>query len=207
MNVFPVSDSDTGTNLQLTLAGIASAVPEVEPRTSLDAIVQAAILSAHGNSGAIVAEMFTSVAAPAGAAAGRLRPAPAGALVAVLLRTVADRGPAGGGPTGRRHHPHRGRGGGRRGRGRRWPTIRTTPWPSPRRPSAAAREALARTPEQLAVLAAAGVVDAGGQAYVLLLDVLVEVLGGEPAAAAGRRGDRRRSRRRRHRAGHRWSTR
>ena len=46
---------------------------------------------------------------------------------------------------------------------------------------AGAREALARTPEQLEVLAAAGVVDAGGQAYVLLLDVLVEVLGGPPA--------------------------
>ena len=45
----------------------------------------------------------------------------------------------------------------------------------------AGREALARTPEQLDVLAAAGVVDAGGQAYVLLLDALVETLGGEPA--------------------------
>jgi dihydroxyacetone kinase-like predicted kinase len=47
----------------------------------------------------------------------------------------------------------------------------------------AARIALAATPDQLEVLAAAGVVDAGGQAYVLLLDVLVEVLGGEPAQA------------------------
>ena len=45
----------------------------------------------------------------------------------------------------------------------------------------AARDALARTPSQLAVLAAAGVPDAGGQAYVLLLDALVEVLGGAPA--------------------------
>ena len=41
--------------------------------------------------------------------------------------------------------------------------------------------ALARTPSQLAVLAEAGVPDAGGQAYVLLLDALVEVLGGAPA--------------------------
>ena len=61
MNVFPVSDSDTGSNLELTLAGIADAVPDVH-RGSLDALVQAAILSAHGNSGAIVAEMFASVA-------------------------------------------------------------------------------------------------------------------------------------------------
>ena len=44
-----------------------------------------------------------------------------------------------------------------------------------------AHQALARTPEQLDVLAAAGVVDAGGQGYVLLLDALVEVLGGPEA--------------------------
>ena len=43
---------------------------------------------------------------------------------------------------------------------------------------AAAAESLRRTPEELASLADAGVVDAGGQAYVLLLDVLVEVLRG-----------------------------
>ncbi|MDN5803363.1 MAG: Dak phosphatase, partial [Microlunatus sp.] len=55
----------------------------------------------------------------------------------------------------------------------------------------AAAEALRRTPEELPRLADAGVVDSGGQAYLLLLDVLVEVLGGpiaEPliAEAAGR---------------------
>ena len=89
MNVFPVSDSDTGSNLKLTLAGIAQAVPDVN-RASLDAIVQAAILSAHGNSGAIVAEMFTSVCRALEQRQAQLRSAPAGELVAVLLRTVAD---------------------------------------------------------------------------------------------------------------------
>ena len=47
-----------------------------------------------------------------------------------------------------------------------------------------ARAALQRTPSQLDVLAAGGVVDAGGQAYALLVDALVEVLGGPPATAA-----------------------
>ena len=61
INVYPVPDSDTGTNLQLTFDGIVAAVPEVT-RDSTDAMAQAAILSAHGNSGAIVAEMLTSVA-------------------------------------------------------------------------------------------------------------------------------------------------
>ena len=60
LNVFPVSDADTGSNLRLTLSGIAQAVPDVN-RASVGAVVQAAILSAHGNSGAIVAEMFSSV--------------------------------------------------------------------------------------------------------------------------------------------------
>ena len=46
---------------------------------------------------------------------------------------------------------------------------------------AAAAESLGRTTGELASLAAAGVVDAGGQAYVLLLDVLIEILGGPPA--------------------------
>ena len=60
INVFPVPDADTGSNLKLTLTGIANAVPELE-QTSLDAAVQAAVLCAHGNSGAIVAEMFVSL--------------------------------------------------------------------------------------------------------------------------------------------------
>ena len=48
---------------------------------------------------------------------------------------------------------------------------------------------LARTPRQLAVLASAGVVDAGGQAYVLLIDVL----GRSARRTAGSAADSRRS--------------
>ena len=179
LNVFPVSDADTGSNLRLTMAGIARAVPDVN-RGNLGAVVQAAILSAHGNSGAIVAEMFSSVCRSLehglpGAAAG-----PAGVRVAVLLTTVAE--------AARRAvaRPVAG-------------TILTvaadaaeaaqaaaqsTPDDAlavARAAQAEARAALLRTPDQLEVLAAAGVVDAGGQAYALLVDALVEVLGGEPA--------------------------
>jgi DAK2 domain fusion protein YloV len=49
--------------------------------------------------------------------------------------------------------------------------------------SAAAAEALARTPEQLPALARAGVVDAGGRGLCLLLDALVEALSGIAPAA------------------------
>jgi DAK2 domain fusion protein YloV len=43
-----------------------------------------------------------------------------------------------------------------------------------------AAEALARTPEQLPVLAKAGVVDAGGAGYLLMLDALLSVTDGRP---------------------------
>jgi DAK2 domain fusion protein YloV len=178
INVYPVPDSDTGTNLRLTFEGIVAAVPEVTPE-SVEAMVQAAILSAHGNSGAIVAEMLTSVARQLPDQAGG---APAGGRLAALLRvaavaarravarpvegtiiTVAEAA-ADAAEVARSDHP-------------------ADALAVAEVAQRAAREALARTPDQLEVLAAAGVVDAGGQAYVLLIDVLVEALRGEPARA------------------------
>ncbi len=47
-----------------------------------------------------------------------------------------------------------------------------------------AAEALARTPEQLPVLAQAGVVDAGGTGYLLLLDALLTAVTGRPLPEA-----------------------
>ena len=41
-----------------------------------------------------------------------------------------------------------------------------------------AEEALVRTPEQLPVLAEAGVVDAGGRGFVVIIQALLDVLGG-----------------------------
>jgi uncharacterized protein len=179
MNVFPVPDADTGSNLKLTMTGIARAVPNVE-RSSLDAAAQAAVLCAHGNSGAIVAEMFVSVCRALEHDLPGLQSLPPGTLVAALLRsaavaarravarpvagtilTIADDA-ASAADTAAAGQPE--------------DALAVA-----KAAQDAARNSLARTPEQLAVLAAAGVVDAGGQAYVLLLDVLVEVLGGVPA--------------------------
>lgn len=185
MNVFPVSDADTGSNLKLTLAGIAQAVPEVRvveagSAPTLDPLVRAAVLSAHGNSGAIVAEMFVSVCRTLESGHPTLRSVPPGAFTAMLLRTVATAArravarpvagtiltvadeAAAAAERAAEQHPDEAL------------AVATAA-------QAGAREALAQTTGQLEVLAAAGVVDAGGQAYTLLLDVLVEVLGG-PAA-------------------------
>lgn len=184
MNVFPVPDADTGANLKLTMTGIAQAVPTLE-QSSLDAAVQAAILCAHGNSGAIVAEMFVSVCRALEYDLPKLKSLPPGTIVARLLRSAAvaaQRAVA---------RPVAG-------------TILTVADDAASAAEAAAdgqpadalavataaqhaaRESLARTPQLLDVLASADVVDAGGQAYVLLVDVLVEILGGglaQPLAA------------------------
>jgi DAK2 domain fusion protein YloV len=202
MNVFPVSYSDTGTNVDLPLSGIAEALPSQDKSTvnnsprgapkvgrQLDALASAAILSAHGNCGAIVAEMFTSVCRTFQHGYPQLRSMSRGSLIGVLLRTAstaANRAVA---------RPVAG-------------TILTVAEKAAeaaesaalsnvndalavaRVAQSAARAALARTPEQLEVLARAGVVDAGGQAFVLLVDVLVEVLGGPRAEPLALPADR-----------------
>ena len=181
LNVFPISDADTGSNLRLTLAGIARAVPDVN-RASADAVVQAAILSAHGSSGAIVAEMFSSVCRSLGESAAGPATGRAGDQMALLLRTVAD--------AARRAVARPVAGtiltvaeDAARAAERAARLTPEDPLAVARAAQTEARLALQRTPDQLEVLAAAGVVDAGGQAYALLVDALVEVLGG-PAAEA-----------------------
>lgn len=216
INVFPVADSDTGTNLRQTLTGItayltgeavdedwaADLLPGAGPAEAggeqlspADLVVRAAVLSAHGNSGAIVAEMIISLSRALErsglivvteperglaqmlrivAMAGRravARPVAGTILtVAEAAATAAEEAVADGVAD------------------RLADRLAVDPGARPSRvlavaqvARAAAAEALRRTPDELPRLAEANVVDAGGQAYVLLLDVLVEVLGG-PAA-------------------------
>ena len=225
INVFPVADSDTGTNLQQTLTGIIAHLsgeavdddwtselvnPQVttedgEEPSPADLVVRAAVLSAHGNSGAIVAEMIISLSRALErsglivmteperglarvlrtvAVAGRravARPVEGTILtVAAAAAAAAEQAVADGVADRMAADPAVG-------------ISRVLAVAEVAR--AAAAESLRRTPEELASLADAGVVDAGGQAYVLLLDVLVEVLGGpgaeplpEQAVAIGWRG-------------------
>ena len=211
INVFPVADSDTGTNLQQTLTGIIAhlsgeavdddwtselVAPQVatdggEEPSPADLVVRAAVLSAHGNSGAIVAEMIISLSRALErsglivlteperglarvlrtvAVAGRravARPVEGTILtVAAAAAAAAEQAVADGVADRMADDPAVG-------------ISRVLAVAEVAR--AAAAESLRRTPEELASLADAGVVDAGGQAYVLLLDVLVEVLGGQGA--------------------------
>ena len=147
MNVFPISDADTGTNVELTLAGILDALP-ADGRAGedlADEVVQAAVLSAHGNSGAIVAEMLIRVSRELLRPAELSHSSRGGARGPLSAGGRRSREP-GGGQTGRWHHLDGGRRSsqsrrrrcrraagrcpGRRRRGR--PGGRPRAWPAPR---------------------------------------------------------------------------
>ncbi|KHL12027.1 hypothetical protein CLV56_3357 [Mumia flava] len=183
LNVFPVADSDTGTNVYVTLEAAAQAAEAAaDAGRPLDAMVKeyldALLLGARGNSGVILAQLLRA-AIPAIAAG----PQPAEArVVADAMQTAAD---AAYRAVGR---PVEG-------------TILSVAaaaadaareaadagQPLDAMVSAAAaeaRRALARTPHQLELLAAAGVVDAGGRALVVLYDTTERFLTGRFAPAA-----------------------
>ncbi len=60
INVFPVADSDTGSNLAFTMNNIIShAERKAEVDATLGSISTAAIEASYGNSGTIIAKYFT----------------------------------------------------------------------------------------------------------------------------------------------------
>ena len=62
LNVFPIPDGDTGTNLYLTLEAACAAVvalpADEDLRSVLDAFARGALLGARGNSGIITAQLL-----------------------------------------------------------------------------------------------------------------------------------------------------
>jgi uncharacterized protein len=165
LNVFPVPDSDTGTNMLRTMDAVVDALPAegADLATTCRAIADGALLGARGNSGVILSQVLralTGVLAEGGDVAAALGASAAAARRAVpepvegTILTVADAAACA-------------------ARGASPAAV----FESAR---AAAGTALARTPEQLPVLAQAGVVDAGGAGFLLLLDAALAVLDGRP---------------------------
>ena len=172
LNVFPVPDGDTGTNLLLTVEAVLVAVHAAPDDLSsvAGAMARGALLGARGNSGVILSQLLRGLAevleqGPAGPAAlgrGLVRAADlAYAAVAQpvegTLLTVA-------------------RAAGVAARGSDLAAV-------VRGARKGAEEALARTPQQLPALRDAGVVDAGGRGWVVLLEALEGVVTGAPAVA------------------------
>jgi DAK2 domain fusion protein YloV len=183
LNVFPVADGDTGTNLQLTLeSALAGARPPDDGQpapTSARRVAQVAtsiarlsLLGARGSSGVILSQLLRGVAEVLAAQ----RAAPRGTAVADALERAAALGYAA------VTHPVEGT----------MLTVARAAAVAARAVGsddlhavvsaavAAARQALDETPDQLDVLRRAGVVDAGGRGVVILLEVLLAVIEERP---------------------------
>jgi hypothetical protein len=196
LNVFPVADGDTGTNLAVTMrsaqAALEQAVAEstaVDAATSLRALAGGAALAARGNSGVIMAQVLRGLAdAVAGASS-----CDASLFRVALGRACASAYAAVGEPV----------------EGTILTVLRAAADAVAELPETAsleavvgcardrAIEALDRTQSQLDVLAAAGVVDAGGTGLVVVFDALCGIVASAPSVLAPvTRTDRRQHERR-----------
>jgi uncharacterized protein len=62
INVFPVADADTGTNLAATIRAVIEKVkPEKSFKNTIDAIARESLIGARGNSGIIFAQFFQGI--------------------------------------------------------------------------------------------------------------------------------------------------
>ncbi len=187
INVFPVPDGDTGTNMAFTFKTILEATatsPDERVDELMDHVAEAALDGARGNSGAIMAQYFHGFRE---AVAGRRLLTAEGFAAAALAGaeaawTAMSRPVQGTLPTVledfSRELAQRVAAGVR--------DIRVLVQHGLER----ARESLANTPNQLPVLKQAGVVDAGGQGFVDLIEGIWEFIEhGTLAAAAALRAD------------------
>ena len=197
LNVFPVPDSDTGTNLYLTLAEGRAAFADLPPDAPLGDVAQAvalgALMGARGNSGIILSQYLRAV----GETFADQTEAEGGQWAWALDRAALA-------ATGAMAEPVEGTAltvvSAASDAGRRAAYLARGSDDTPvhivvREATSAARGALARTPSMLAPLAERGVVDAGGAGFVVLLQALEEVVTGSPSdvpltltAPAGVRG-------------------
>jgi DAK2 domain fusion protein YloV len=174
LNVYPVPDGDTGTNMALTLESVCQELEGADPgmAATCKAISHGSLMGARGNSGVILSQvlrgmvevlrdsdgadgpMFASALTAASEAAYGAVMRPVEGTILTVVREAAE------GAT----------------------TAAKSNGAGLRSVVEAAREqgsdALARTPELLPVLKDAGVVDAGGAGFVLLLDVVLHELDG-----------------------------
>ena len=180
LNVYPVPDGDTGTNMARTLDAVVAELDNAlaDLDATCDAISHGSLMGARGNSGVILSQILRGLAstlkqsslAGCGAATGAavaqaLTAASDAAYTAVLkpiegtiltvVREAADGATAAAGD------------------GSSLSVVL-------RAARDAGRGALARTPDLLPVLKDAGVVDAGGAGFLLLLDSALHVVDGEP---------------------------
>ncbi len=181
LNVYPVPDGDTGTNMYLTIAAARDAIREAirdaaagSRAAALAAFARGALLGARGNSGVILSEMMGAIARRISSASDSERNAEVMAD-ALHQATEASYAAVGEPVEGTMLTVLRAASDAARDLAKD-PAVRSRDVFTTA--AAAAREALARTPEQLPVLADAGVVDAGGRGICVILDAAETVLTG-----------------------------
>jgi uncharacterized protein len=170
LNVYPVPDGDTGTNMTLTIESVVTALDALEVDAPMGAVAQAiahgSLMGARGNSGVILSQLLRGLVgsflpdsevtvAQFAEALQRADELARQAVVRPVEGTILSIARAG--AAGARSHEesmsdlvHGARD--------------------------AARDALAKTPEQLPVLKQAGVVDSGATGLVLFFDALCHVV-------------------------------
>ena len=176
LNVFPVPDGDTGTNMSMTIAAAATELKKIDPATvdkAASVTASALLRGARGNSGVILSLLFRGIAkglkgtetADAATIAASLQEGVAAAYKAVMK-------PAEG-------------------------TVLTVSRLAAKRAVEAAAEnneidyvlseairagydALAQTTDMNPVLKKAGVVDAGGKGFLVILEGMLAEVRGEP---------------------------
>ncbi len=174
LNVYPVPDGDTGTNMALTLESVVAELEGAGQSMAsvCDAVARGSLMGARGNSGVILSQILrglTSVLRDAERADGEvvaraLKAAAEGAYQAVgrpvegtILTVVREAAEA--------------------AAGARADAALVEVLDAARAEGLAS---LGRTPELLDVLRQAGVVDAGGSGFLLLLDAVLSVVDGRP---------------------------
>jgi DAK2 domain fusion protein YloV len=171
LNVYPVPDGDTGTNLRLTLQATTRDLDgSSDPCTT---IVRGSLMGARGNSGVIMSQILRGLSEKIASAGGvdthslaaglragsdlayRAVSRPQEGTILTIVREAAEEAEAAAGD-------------GEDLAG------------AVRRVVGRAQDALDNTPNQLEILRRAGVVDAGGRGMLLLLEVLLNVLDDSP---------------------------
>ena len=181
LNVYPVPDGDTGTNMALTAEAVvtelaSSAADGPQTMASVcQAISHGSLMGARGNSGVILCQILRGIATECRGTNSVDGPTLARALMA---GSVAAYGAV--------LKPIEGtiltvaRGGAEAAEAALTATTSVSVASVAEAARVGAAEALRQTPDMLPVLKAAGVVDSGGTGFVVLLDALLHQLDGRP---------------------------
>jgi DAK2 domain fusion protein YloV len=172
LNVYPVPDGDTGTNMTLTLESVVADVNALGTEVSMSevcrAIAQGSLMGARGNSGVILSQMLRGLIQGFGDDCVDATQLAAGLVRADVLARQAVARPVEGTILSVARAAAQG--------AQDASSLESVVHGA----RDAAKAALAKTPDQLAVLKQAGVVDSGGTGLVLWFDALCYVVSGDP---------------------------